>query len=253
MSSRGKWKGERKADLELASSLPPDSPADGPPRTDRLESAAASIYIGLVKFLNVGPHGSERRLLLAHGAGAPMDSTFMNVIAEGVAAAGILVGRFEFPYMAQRRESGKRRGPDRAPVLMDCFREAVAEFAAGGPLFVGGKSMGGRIASMIADEVEAAGLVCLGYPFHPPGQPNKLRTEHLRGLRTPTLILQGSRDPFGTAEELESFALSPRIRVHLLVDGDHSFKPRKRSGRTEAQALAEAVAEIVTLIESSHP
>jgi uncharacterized protein len=113
--------------------------------------------------------------------------------------------------------------------------------------------MGGRIASMIADEVGAAALICLGYPFHPPGNPNKARTEHLYTLRTPTLILQGARDPFGGRDEVAALNLPRKVRVRWLADGEHSFKPRKASGRTEAQNLAEAVDEAAAFLKAQQP
>ena len=187
-----------------------------------------------------GPESAAHVLVLAHGAGAPMDSPFMNEFAAGLAATGVRVARFEFPYMAARRRDGKRRGPDRPDVLLETWRTVIAEL---GPtrLVVGGKSLGGRIASMVADDSGVTGLVCLGYPFHPPGKPEKMRTAHLAELATPTLVCQGTRDPFGTPQDVAGYELSPAIRLHWLEDGDHSFKPRKRSGRTEAQNLAEAV------------
>lgn len=169
-----------------------------------------------------------------------MDSPFMDAIAERLGAAGVRVVRFEFEYMARRREDGKRRGPDRPPKLMARFREALDSLGPEADVFVGGKSMGGRIASMIADEAGVAGCICLGYPFHPPGKPERLRIEHLRDLRTPTLIVQGERDPFGTREEVRSYPLSPSIELAWLNDGNHSFEPRKRSGTTTEHNLDEA-------------
>jgi predicted alpha/beta-hydrolase family hydrolase len=115
-------------------------------------------------------------------------------------------------------------------------------------LVIGGKSMGGRIASLVADEAGVAGLVCLGYPFHPVGKPDQLRVEHLKDLETPTLILQGTRDPFGGREEVAGYRLSRRIRVHWLEDGDHDFKPRKASGRTIEQNWEEAVEEVTAFL-----
>ena len=197
------------------------------------------------RFLIDGPKSPDRpTVVLAHGAGAAMDSPFMNTIAAGLGGRGLRVLRFEFPYMARRREDGKRRGPDKAEKLLASWREAVEELGPAGRLVIGGKSLGGRIASMVADDCGVAGLVCLGYPFHPPGSPEKLRTAHLAALAMPALILQGTRDPFGTPEEIEGYDLSPRVSVEYLEDGDHSFKPRKRSGRTEEQNLEEAIAAI---------
>ena len=164
---------------------------------------------------------SSPRLLLAHGAGAPMDSLFMNTISEKVAGAGIEVVRFEFEYMAKRREDGMRRGPDRAPKLIARFEEVLEDIGPADEVVVGGKSMGGRIASMIADEVGAAGVVCLGYPFHPPGKPERLRTSHLEALKTRTLIVQGTRDRLGTDEEVASY--SPPRLVLLQINLTFSY------------------------------
>lgn len=191
-------------------------------------------------FLFDGPDDAPLTLALAHGAGAPMDSPFMQAVAEGVAASGYRVARFEFPYMAKRRDDGRKRPPDRADILLAAWRDVVGRL---GPerLVIGGKSMGGRIASMIADGAGVRGLVCLGYPFHPPGNPQNLRVEHLSTMRTPTLILQGERDPFGTPPEVSRYDLAPAIRVDWIADGDHSFKPRKSSGRTERQNRQDAI------------
>jgi len=195
-----------------------------------------------------GPRRSATTVVLAHGAGAPMDSPFMAAFAEGLASRGLRVARFEFPYMAQRRSGGKRRAPDPARVLEECWRRVVDSLGGGGRTVIGGKSMGGRIASMIADEVAAGGLVCLGYPFHPPGRPDRLRTSHLESLATPALIVQGTRDPFGTPAEVSGYRLSRRIEVTWLEDGDHSFKPRKSSGRTLEQNLAQAIERVAAFV-----
>jgi uncharacterized protein len=188
-----------------------------------------------------GPDGADTTFLFAHGAGAPMDSGFMKRVAEGLAARGLRVVRFEFPYMARRRAEGKRGAPDREPILRSRWVEMVERFGGGSRVAVGGKSLGGRIASMIADEVGARALVCFGYPFHPPGQPSRLRTKHLETLKTPALILQGTRDAFGGPEEVSGYGLSPAIRVEWLDGGDHSFKPPARSGTTEAENLERAI------------
>lgn len=190
-----------------------------------------------------GPLDSRTTLILAHGAGAPMDTPFMETVAKGVAAAEIRVLRFEFPYMARRRKDQRRRPPDRQPVLLDCWRSVFASVGSG-RVAIGGKSMGGRMASLVADEIGAAALICLGYPFHPPGKPDRLRTEHLQEMTTPTLILQGERDPFGTRLEVAGYALADSIRVHWLEDGNHDLAPRKKSGRTPEQNLSETVETI---------
>lgn len=199
-----------------------------------------------------GPEDGPR-VVLAHGAGAPMDSASLNALAAGLAAEGLRVARFEFPYMRARRTEKRQRPPDREPVLLDTWRAAVAELGDPETLVIGGKSMGGRMASMIADEVGARGLVCLGYPFHPPGQPERTRTAHLEHLRTPTLIVQGTRDAFGTPEDVAGYSLAPAIRIVWLEDGDHSFKPRAASGRTEKQNLQEAVAAVAGFVRSLVP
>ena len=178
-----------------------------------------------------------------------MDSNSMNAVARVLADAGLRVVRFEFGYMAARRQ-GQRKPPPRAETLIGEYREAVAALGAEGQLIIGGKSMGGRVASMVADELLAkkkiAGLLCLGYPFHPPAKPTQLRTAHLAALRTPALICQGTRDEFGTREEVEGYSLSDRIELLWLEDGDHDLKPRKSvSGFTSADHLATVAGTVV--------
>jgi uncharacterized protein len=197
-----------------------------------------------------GASGAPLTLVLAHGAGAPMDSPFMATIAHALAGDDLRVVRFEFPYMRARREGRGRTAPDREPVLLDAWREVIASLGGGGQLAIGGKSLGGRIASMVADEAQVRGLVCLGYPFHPPGKPPGARLKHLKTLRTPALIVQGTRDSFGNRSEVEDYELSRQIRVAWMEDGDHSFKPRARSGRTEAQNLAVAVEAVRDFLEA---
>jgi predicted alpha/beta-hydrolase family hydrolase len=210
-----------------------------------------------------GPEGGPV-LVLSHGAGAAMDSPWLERLSALLAepSRGIRVARFEFAYMAARR-SGTRKPPPKAETVMSEYRDAVAEIVAatGAPVAIGGKSMGGRVASMVADDLHSAGtvssLVVLGYPFHPPGAPEKLRTAHLEHLATPALICQGTRDPFGTRDEVAGLALSPSIRFLWLEDGEHELKPRtKISGFTHAEHLqtaADAVAGFVRETASAHP
>ena len=204
-----------------------------------------------MELLIAGPRDARHTMVLAHGASQAMDADGMELLAAGLAQAGLRVVRFEFPYMQRRRATGRGGGPDRQPVLEQTWREVIAEVAAGRPagVAIGGRSMGGRIASMVADECGVAGLVCYAYPFHPPGRPDKLRTAHLVTLSTPTLMLQGERDPFGNREEVSGYPLSPAISVHWIGDGDHGFKPRKRSGRTLEQNTAEAVERTVAFLD----
>ncbi len=184
-----------------------------------------------------------------------MDSEFMNAIAQGLGQEGIRVIRFEFPYMAGRRTGGPKKPPPKAETMMGHFADLVAATPASGRVFIGGKSMGGRIASLIADGLFDAdalhGLICLGYPFHPPGRPEKLRTAHLETLRTPALVCQGERDPFGAREEVAAYGLSDRISIEWLADGNHDLSPRKSSGRTAQQNRDQTLAAIATFIATS--
>lgn len=194
-------------------------------------------------FLFDGEKTGTAMILLAHGAGAPMDSEFMQQIAAEFAVRGCRVARFEFAYMAERRHGAKRRPPPKVEKLLDEYRAAVAELGEVEKLVIGGKSMGGRVASMIADELWTdgliAGLLCLGYPFHPPGAPERLRTSHLAEIKTPTLICQGTRDKLGSREEVAGYELSDRVELFWLEDGDHDLKPRKRvSGETQEAHVA---------------
>ena len=202
-------------------------------------------------FLFEGPETAAATILFAHGAGAAMDSGSMTAASVALARAGFRIARFEFGYMAARRASETRKPPPRAELLMDEYRAAISKLKTSGKLIIGGKSMGGRVASMIADEERAAGrlsgLFCLGYPFHPPGKPESLRTAHLESLATPALICQGTRDIFGSREEVSAYKLSTTIAIRWFEDGDHDLKPRKAvSGFSHAdhmKAMAEAVAD----------
>jgi predicted alpha/beta-hydrolase family hydrolase len=198
-------------------------------------------------FLFDGPTKAKRTIALAHGAGAGMDSKFMDFFAKGLGKRGFRVVRFEFPYMASKRATGKAKPPDREPVLRETWLRVIKKLGPKG-LVIGGKSMGGRIASLVADEAGVAGLVCLGYPFHPVGKPDKLRVEHLKAIKTPTLIVQGERDTFGNREEVAGYKLSKAVRIVRLKDGDHSFTPRKSSGRTEQQNWEAAVEQIEAFV-----
>jgi predicted alpha/beta-hydrolase family hydrolase len=178
-----------------------------------------------------------------------MDSPFMELMARLIAARGIRVLRFEFPYMQSIRRTGTRRPPDSASRLMTAWHQALDRLAEHGldsdRLLIGGKSLGGRMASLVAAERPVAGLVCLGYPFHPPGRPGQTRVEHLRGLEVPTLICQGTRDPFGLPQEVAGYGLGPPLRVVWIEDGEHSLKPGRSSGRTWEQNLGEAADAVV--------
>ncbi len=197
-----------------------------------------------------GPEDAALTVVLAHGAGAPMDSPFMAFFAEGLARHGHRVCRFEFPYMARRRETGVRSPPDRAGVLLGTWRAVIASLTAH-RLVIGGKSLGGRMASMIADEAGADGLVCLGYPFHAPGKSvDPGRVAHLASVQVPTLILQGSRDPFGTPGEVDGYALSKSVRVHWLDGADHGLAPSGASGRSAREMWTKALTVLAGFLET---
>ena len=186
--------------------------------------------------------------VFAHGAGAGMDHEFMQSVAKGLAFKGIRVIRFNFPYMIKRAEDGKRRPPDRAPKLLEAYQDIIEQVDAD-KLVIGGKSMGGRMASHLSEVDKVAAMACLGFPFHPPGKPEKYKGEHLAELTKPCLILQGERDTFGKREEFADFDLSDSIRVEFIPDGDHSFKPRKSSGYTEQQNIALTVEKLSAFIK----
>ncbi|MGF1688879.1 alpha/beta fold hydrolase [Photobacterium japonica] len=204
--------------------------------------------------------------LFAHGAGAGKDHPFMRAVASGLATRGIRVVRFDFPYMVKRQEDGKKRPPDRQPKLLLDFQRHIQVFAqeaeqTGVPLVIGGKSMGGRMASlMVTPEADAApevtncqalvaGVACLGFPFHPPGKPENFRGDHLCTMTVPTLIVQGERDTFGTREEMAGWPMAETVTTAFLPDGDHSFKPRKASGHTEPGNVALAVEALARFIK----
>lgn len=192
-------------------------------------------------------------LILAHGAGAAMDSEFLNLIAQGTAKSGIRIARFEFPYMQQRRETGKKRPPDRAPVLLDCWREVIEQLGGPQQVIIGGKSMGGRMASLIATELPVRGLICLGYPFHPPGKPDNLRIDHFNDIQVPNLFVQGERDPLGKRSEVEGYGLPEHIKFAWMHDGDHDLKPRVKSGTTHHDNLQETIQCMVDFIGGLAP
>ncbi len=205
--------------------------------------------------IDSGPSDAEARLILAHGAGAGITSSFLEKMADLLAERGIALTLFEFGYMAARRDGGKKRPPPRVETLVTEYRDVVSaerKQHRRQKLFIGGKSMGGRVASLVADELyerkEIRGLVCLGYPFHPPAKPDQLRTEHLIELRCPALIVQGERDPFGSQAEVEKMQLSNQIGFAWMSDGDHDFGPRGNSGFTRKGNLAAAADAVAAFI-----
>ncbi|MBU0807855.1 MAG: dienelactone hydrolase family protein [Gammaproteobacteria bacterium] len=201
------------------------------------------------------PLGEPRAtLILAHGAGAPMDSEFMQQMTQNLVACGVALLRFEFAYMAARRQDGKKRPPNPQVQLLDQWREVYRQVRqqVAGPLAIGGKSMGGRMASLLADELNVDALVCLGYPFYAVGKPEKPRVAHLAELKTPTLIIQGERDALGNRQAVEGYTLSGAIKLHWLTAADHDLKPLKSSGFTHSQHLLSAAEAIAAFLGREH-
>jgi predicted alpha/beta-hydrolase family hydrolase len=199
----------------------------------------------LIKSGRYGDHAGPV-LVLAHGAGAGADSEFMEALARALDGVGVASVRFEFPYMEQRRLDGRKRPPDRAPRLLARFRDVLAQVRqeTGGhrPVLIGGKSMGGRMASLLAAEsAQMDGVVCFGYPFHPPGRLDRWRTAHLPEVSCPMLVLQGTRDPFGKPEELTPHNVElGACELVWLAGGNHDFRPPARQGATQADLIADA-------------
>lgn len=183
-----------------------------------------------------------------------MDSDFMNKISDALCERNCEVIRFEFPYMQARRKNGVKKPPDNQAKLIAAWQTQINELRQKLPtqrkLIIGGKSLGGRIASLLADEFNVHGLVCFGYPFHPVAKPHSLRTEHLETLKTPTLFLQGTRDRLGSFDEVGGYSLSSSINLHWLADGDHDLKPRVKSGYSHQQHLDAAADAVVKFIQS---
>lgn len=199
----------------------------------------------MIELLTRGPETAPAHLLFAHGAGAPMTSPFLEALSAHIAGRGIAVSRFEFAYMRMRK-SGVRRPPPRAELLIGEYLAAVEALAAaqgkGQKLVIGGKSMGGRVASMVAEELFTAGRIAgfavAGYPFHPPGRPLSLRVAHLIPMTCPGLIVQGERDPFGGPDEIATYGLPMALRVKLIPGGDHDMRTPRGHNATSKQSLA---------------
>jgi predicted alpha/beta-hydrolase family hydrolase len=197
----------------------------------------------------------EAALVLAHGAGAGQHSAFMIEFARGLAASGVDIVTFDFLYVRQ-----KRRLPDRGPILEDTYRAVIEHVIARKQqdgwrtLFIGGKSMGGRIATQVASahpRLPIDGLVLLGYPLHPPGRPEQRRDRHLPAVRRPMLFVQGRRDAFGTPDELER-SLGPVVPapvIHVVEEGDHSLKV-SRNPAVQAKTYASVQRAIVQWMDS---
>ncbi|MBT2773135.1 alpha/beta fold hydrolase [Halomonas sp. ISL-60] len=226
-------------------------------------------------------HGQARlgRLLFAHGAGAGQQSPFMRQFVTSLAGRGVQVLCVDLPYMQQMQETGKRRPPPPIAQTLDQFSQwyALLNSLFEGPLWVGGKSMGGRVATLLASQPLASqqlasqqlanqqraskepcpggvpGVVVAGYPFHPTKAPDKLRLDHWPAIACPMLILQGERDPFGTREEVAGYALPPNAQLSWLKDGDHDFKPRRSSGLNQTVLIDEATQIAASFVRAQTP
>ena len=200
------------------------------------------------------PAGPPRGVtaVIAHGAGTAMDHPFLVDFADGLAARGVATVRFNFPYT----ERGDR-APDRAPVLEDCYRAVLravrADPVLAGRLVIGGKSMGGRMASHLAAAGEPSdGLLFLGYPLHPAGRPQQLRAAHLPRIAAPMLFLTGTRDALCPLAALRPILADlPQATLRVVADGDHSFAVRKKSGRTAADVMAELLSATCEWIDAA--
>ena len=203
-------------------------------------------------------------VIFAHGAGANMSHEFMNDISKLLNASGIDVLRFNFPFMDKRGLTGKRYPPDRMPKLLICYETVIEHVVEKKlnkdlPLFIGGKSMGSRVAaSLVADSDllksrlldQISGVFCIGYPFHPAKKPEKLRLEPLVDANKPILIVQGDRDTLGNKVEINTYQLAEHCHCVFMEDGDHSLKPRVKSGYTLQAHMKRAVEEIVHFTEA---
>ncbi|MCC2603903.1 alpha/beta family hydrolase [Planctobacterium marinum] len=189
------------------------------------------------------------QLILAHGAGQGMESDFMQQCKTLFEVAGVKCTLFDFDYMSEMKRLGRRRPPERLPKLIEQFN---AQFVEPGelPLFIGGKSMGGRVASHVLQASPALGGICFGYPFHPPGKSEKIRTEHLSSISKPLLVLQGERDPFGKPEEIESYRLPDSLMVTFIPAGEHSFITTRSSGVSWQENMQFAVAQACQFIKN---
>ena len=229
--------------------------------SERLSIAVDSRHVDAVSGLLEVPARTARgsAILLAHGAGAGMESGFMAEAAAGLAARGFPVLRFNYVYTERMAREGKRKPPDRAPVLEDTHARALTALRERFPdvrTLLAGKSMGGRIGShLAAKDHPCAGLVFFGYPLHPPGKPEKLRSEHFAAIPQPALFLQGSRDAFGRPDELRTAlrTYGGTATISEVDDADHGFHVRKSSGRTDAEVLDDLLDRVAEWEEQTFP
>ncbi|WP_371372702.1 alpha/beta family hydrolase [Thalassotalea aquiviva] len=194
-------------------------------------------------------HNAIATFIFAHGAGADMDSEFIAQISQALVALRVNVLRFNFSYMSARKVDGKRRPPSRMPTLIEEYKQVLAGCDPALPIFIGGKSMGSRVAVHLSEQADVAGVMCLGYPFHPQKKPENLRLDCLFNTNKPVLIVQGTRDPLGNEQEIKDYQLPAHIKLAFLQDGDHDLKPRVKSGYTHQQHKQRAVEQMFAFIK----
>lgn len=200
-------------------------------------------------------NNAKALIIFAHGAGADMNHVYMEELTRLMLLQQLSVLRFNFPYMDKRKLDSKKRPPDRMPVLISCYQSIIAKVETELPIFIGGKSMGGRVAATLANDQPLMdlhnihGVICLGYPFHPIKKPEKLRLEPLQETQRPVLVLQGERDALGSKIEIAHYEISTRCQLHFFDDGDHDLKPRVKSGFNLAQHQNKAVSLIRGFID----
>ncbi len=228
-----------------------------------MASDPLSLPPNLLKQPSIMP--SNAHLLFAHGAGAGSQHPFMLSLANALNASGVHVWLFDFAYMAQAKAEGKRRPPPRLPKLEVEYLNAIAYVQAQigtDSLWIGGKSMGGRVACHALNTLALAepnpnsaqsiiGATIIGYPFHPVGKPDSLRLAVLQSATSPIFICQGERDTFGTRAEIETYQYPDNVQVEYLFDGDHSLKPRKASGMSQEQHILAAAMAIASVIKQA--
>ncbi|MGY4877273.1 alpha/beta fold hydrolase [Vreelandella aquamarina] len=209
------------------------------------EGACGRFYVPNHVAMTLQGTGEKGRLLFAHGAGSGQDSFFMRQFATEVAEYGIQLMTLDFAYMRKMNIEERRRPPPKVERLVDELAYWYGLIAAekDSPLWIGGKSMGGRVASMLAAQQHVAGVIITGYPFHPPRSPDRLRLAHWSAVSAPSLILQGERDPFGRPHEVETYVLPGNVQVEWLPSGDHDLKPLRSSGLDQCELIRQAAQE----------
>ena len=208
------------------------------------------IYMILDNILIDGNKEAKNLLILAHGAGAPMDSVFMNTMVKGIIERDILVIRFEFPYMTKRR-LGKNSFPDKITSLCLFYKDIfyqIKNIYSKKTIWVGGKSMGGRVSAIISSEINVKGAIVLGYPFHPINNKDKLRIDCLQSSGPPILIIQGTRDKLGSIKEVNNYTLHKKNSLFWIEDGDHSYNTLKKSKYNPENSIKKAYFKVSDFI-----